>query len=62
MLKSPKWGFVPVSLRKLERERNMTRKKMIKAGLAMAAAMVVMTGCGNHTAAESAEATAAAPG
>lgn len=38
----------------------MTRKKMIKAGLAMAAAMVVMTGCGNHTAAESAEATAAA--
>ncbi len=37
----------------------MTRKKMVKAGLAMVAAMVMMTGCGNTTAAESAEATAA---
>ena len=30
----------------------MTRKDMVKTGLAIAAAMVVMTGCGNNTAAE----------
>ncbi|MBQ2022767.1 MAG: trigger factor [Lachnospiraceae bacterium] len=38
----------------------MTRKNMLKAGLAMAAAMVVMTGCGNKAATETTAATTAA--
>jgi len=42
-----------------EREIDMTRKSMVKTGLALAAAVVMMTGCGNNTATETtvAEAT-----
>ena len=38
----------------------MTKRNMMKAGIAMAAAMVLMTGCGNNTAAETTAATTAA--
>ena len=38
----------------------MTKRNMMKAGIAMAAAMVLMTGCGNNTATETTAATTAA--